>query len=701
MTHYKTYPFTAIIGQELMKQALILNAINPRIGGVLIKGAKGTAKSTAVRALADLLPKIPIMKSCEFNCNPYDVKEACHACQELIKSHQITPEQIEMQKMRVINLPINATEDRIIGTINIETALTQGLKALEPGILAESNRNILYIDEVNLLADNVADILLDAAAMGINIIEREGISLHHPAKFILIGTMNPEEGHLRPQLLDRFGLSVEVEKIHDIDKRVQIITNLEEYHHDPTEFHDKAEPNQEKLRQKIIKAREILPKVQISHKLLSKIAQIGIIFDTDGHRADITMNITAKTIAAFHGRTEVTLKDIQLAAKLALPHRMRRLPFEDDTLDQKKLEKVLHDDHPERKEPKRDKEKKEEKNEREEGDANTGQNSADHPQNEENLQSSDPNSNQNSHSSQIEHFTEEQRNKRTEIFTIDEKINTAQLLDKKRIRKIMNTTGNMISHPTKSVRGKYLGHKKESTMNLPLSSDIAIVPTLNSASLNPENHNSIQNDTPLTIKRENIILKSRQGKSSYLIIFCLDTSGSMGTKNRMEMAKGAIFSILQKNYINRDKVCLVTFHENDAQVILPPTRSIDLAHKFLQNIPTGGTTPLTAGLLKSLYIAEEELNKNTGYIPLILLISDARGNISITNEDEELLKVSQAILKKEISMIVVDTEQSNIKMGCAEEIAQFTHAAYYHIDKLSTTQMEQILQQEGLKYVEV
>jgi len=341
MTHFRTYPFTAIVGQDLMKLALILNAINPRIGGVLIKGTKGTAKSTAVRSLADLLPEIKVIKDCPFNCNPKALKESCHSCQNKIKNGNLKEEDIEYHKMRVINLPINATEDRVIGSINIKKALEEGLKALEPGILAEANRNILYIDEVNLLADNVADVLLDSAAMGINIIEREGISLHHPSNFILVGTMNPEEGNLRPQLLDRFGLSIEVEPINDIKRRVLIIKYAEEFQDDPHKFYKKFEKEQNELKNKIIKARKISNSVQISDNYLEKIAQICVAFQTDGHRADITINRTAKTIAAFYERTNVIEEDIKKASKLALKHRLRRLPFEDQTLDEEKLKELF------------------------------------------------------------------------------------------------------------------------------------------------------------------------------------------------------------------------------------------------------------------------------------------------------------------------------------------------------------------------
>ena len=343
MTHYKPFPFTAIIGQENMKLALILNAINPKIGGVLIKGMKGTAKTTAVRALADLLPEIVVVKNCPFNCNPNNLKEACHDCQDIIHEDGFASEQITYKKMQVIDLPINSTEDRVVGSINMKDALLKGIKALDPGILADANRNILYIDEVNLLADNVADILLDSAAMGINIIEREGISFHHPSNFILIGTMNPEEGNLRPQLLDRFGLSLQIERIEDVSQRVLIVKYSDEYQEDQTKFYNKFANQQEDLKKKIVHARDMLKSVEISDESLQKIVKLCILFQTDGHRADLAISRTAKTIAAFENRLEVHDEDIKRATKLALPHRLRTLPFEDEILDDTKIEEIFQE----------------------------------------------------------------------------------------------------------------------------------------------------------------------------------------------------------------------------------------------------------------------------------------------------------------------------------------------------------------------
>lgn len=332
------YPFTAIVGQEKMKKALILNAINPKIGGVLIRGEKGTAKSTAVRALADLLPEIEIVEGCPFNCDPNG--NLCDICKEKKKRGEL---KTTKKKMKVVNLPIGATEDRVIGTLDIEKAIKEGIKALEPGILAEANRNILYIDEVNLLDDHIIDVLLDAAAMGWNIIEREGVKIKHPSRFILVGTMNPEEGELRPQILDRFGLMVDVEGLNDVKDRVEVIKRVEEFNENPEAFYKKFEEEQNKLRERIIKARELLNKVEISDDLLEFISKVCIELGIQTNRADITVVRTAKALAAYNGRTYVTIDDVKEAMELALPHRMRRKPFEPPQLNKEKLEQMINE----------------------------------------------------------------------------------------------------------------------------------------------------------------------------------------------------------------------------------------------------------------------------------------------------------------------------------------------------------------------
>ncbi|MFZ8831567.1 MAG: ATP-binding protein [Thermodesulfobacteriaceae bacterium] len=331
------FPFTAIVDQDEMKLALILNVIDPSIGGVLIMGEKGTAKSTTVRALADLLPEIEVIKGCRFNCSPEG--PFCSDCLEKIKNGNNL--ETEKKKMRVVELPLGVTEDRVVGTLDIEHAIKKGEKRFEPGILAEANRNFLYIDEVNLLEDHIVDLLLDSAAMGINTVEREGISFTHPARFILVGTMNPEEGELRPQLLDRFGLCVQVNSLRDKSLRMEVLKRKAEFDDDPEGFLRKWEPEQKKLLEKILKARENLKKVEIDDEALSLVVEITSQLNLDGHRADIVMLKSARAYTAFNGREKITSEEIKKVAPLALRHRLKRLPFEDISREVEKLHAIL------------------------------------------------------------------------------------------------------------------------------------------------------------------------------------------------------------------------------------------------------------------------------------------------------------------------------------------------------------------------
>ena len=320
------YPFTAIVGQEKMKRALIFNLINPALGGVLIKGEKGTAKSTAVRALTEIMPERREAR-CPFSCDPDDRSFQCDECRSKENIDTVSG------RMKVINLPVSATEDRVVGTLDIEKALTTGEKHFEPGILAQANRNMLYIDEINLLDDHVVDVILDSAAMGVNSVEREGVSFTHPAKFVLVGTMNPEEGDLRPQLLDRFGLVVDVQGESDIKMRAEVVKRYLEYENNPEKFFQKYKPEQDLLCKKIKAAVNMLRKVNYSDEILRLAAEISVSLGVDGHRADIAMIKTAVTNAAYEGRYHVSKEDLKLAAELVLPHRMRRKPFEEQRLD--------------------------------------------------------------------------------------------------------------------------------------------------------------------------------------------------------------------------------------------------------------------------------------------------------------------------------------------------------------------------------
>ena len=319
------YPFTAIVGQERMRRALILNAVDPRIGGVLIRGERGTAKSTAARALAALLPSVRVVKDCRFGCDPDQPITWCTECRERSSSDQALPTATRLTSF--VNLPVSATEDRVVGTLDIEQAIQKGERHFEPGVLAAANRGLLYIDEVNLLDDHVVDLLLDSAAMGMNIVEREGISFTHPSRFILVGTMNPEEGDLRPQLLDRFALSVEITGIRDARDRVLIMERNLGYEADPDEFRQSWLESEDQLTQKISIARELVSKVTYKQRDLLSIAALTSSLNVDGHRADLVILKASRAHAAFEGRTSITDRDIALAAELALPHRIKRGPF--------------------------------------------------------------------------------------------------------------------------------------------------------------------------------------------------------------------------------------------------------------------------------------------------------------------------------------------------------------------------------------
>ncbi len=335
----RIYPFSAIVGQEEMKKGLLLNAINPKLSGVLIRGEKGTAKSTAVRALAALLPDIEVVADCLYGCDPDNITVMCSSCRGRLEAGENLPR--KKRKMKVVDLPVSATEDRVVGTLDIEQAIKKGEKHFEPGILAQANRGILYVDEVNLLDDHIVDVLLDSAAMGVNTVEREGVSFSHPANFMLVGTMNPEEGELRPQLLDRFGLCVNITGILDPLQRVEVVRRSVLFEEDPENFARQWEEEEKKLRKQIAAAKELLPAVKIKDDMLFLIAQIAIDMGVDGHRADLVMMKAAKTMAALNGREEVIEEDVRRSVDLALIHRMRRKPFQELSIDHEKLQDVI------------------------------------------------------------------------------------------------------------------------------------------------------------------------------------------------------------------------------------------------------------------------------------------------------------------------------------------------------------------------
>jgi magnesium chelatase subunit D len=632
MKHFnRSYPFSAIVGQERMKKALLLNAINPRIGGVLIKGEKGTAKSTAVRALADLLPEIEVIQDCVFGCNPDEQNEMCEQCLE--KSE---PE-IEIRKMKVINLPIGSTEDRVVGTLDIEHAIKKGEKKFEPGILAGAHRNILYVDEVNLLDDHIVDVLLDAAAMGVNIIEREGVSYSHPSSFILVGTMNPEEGELRPQLLDRFGLCAEIEGINEAQARVEIVKRRMEYEKDPEGFANDWRNKETEIRNAIVMAKELLPSIKIEDEMLKLIAQICIDMAVDGHRADIAMMKTAATIAAFHERNEVTEEDVKEAAELVLPHRMRRKPFSEQKMEQEKLDQSMQK-HKEQKQ-------KEHKHEQ--------------------------TRNQNQKTEEVPDSSSETFFEAGEPF----KLNQAVLKIDKKDR--LNRKGS--GRRSKTITGE--GRHVKSIIPSGKVKDLAFGATFRAAAPFQVKR---KGELAINIETRDFREKVRERKIGNTLLFVVDASGSMGAQARMTAAKGAVLSLLVDAYQKRDRVGLVAFKGNKAEVLLPPTSSVELARKYLQSLPTGGKTPLAQGLVKGYEVLNKEKEFNKNIIPLLILLSDGKANVSMGsgNPVEEAKQIASVIKASGIKSLVIDSEQSFIGLGFAREISNELGAKYLKLDEL-------------------
>jgi magnesium chelatase subunit D len=661
----KTIPFTSIVGQDDMKFALILNAINPRIGGVLIRGDKGTAKSTAVRALAELLEDISVVQDCPFNCDPQNEQAMCDLCFEKNEKGQIKSIR---KRTPVIDLPLGATEDRVVGSLNVERAIKEGIKALEPGILAACNRGILYIDEVNLLDDHVADVLLDSAAMGVNIVEREGVSVAHPARFILVGTMNPEEGEIRPQLLDRFGLQVTVAGIDDVEQRMQIAKMADAFDLNPEAFAAAHQADQEEMMKKITQAKNILGQVTMSDDLLRTIATTCIDLGVKTHRAEIVIARTAKTIAAFKGRTEVEPEDVKKAMEFALAHRMRSRPFEPPTLNKDKLEKSME---------KHQHEHEHEHDHQQEQKQNNPQQQK--PQQQKQQQKKDeerPDNRQDSKETKAATVQEQ-------VFEIGSPIDVRKMgLSRRRDRVLRRkTSGRRMNTLAAKNQGRYLRQRMPTG-----GKDIAIDATIRAAA---PYQRSRMGANAIKVKGEDIREKERVAKTSAVVMFVVDASGSMGANQRMQSAKGAVLSLLMDSYQKRDKIGMVAFKGKDAELILPPTSSVDLALRRLQELPTGGKTPLSAGLSRGLKLLESEIRKNNEIKPMMVLISDGRANVGFGGKiKEELLEISLRSRMLGVNTIVIDTEVMqnsfmDLKLGYCQDIAESAGGKYYPLSGLT------------------
>ncbi|MDO9556882.1 MAG: putative cobaltochelatase [Coriobacteriia bacterium] len=663
------YPFAAIVDQELMKKALILNAIDPKIGGVLIKGDKGTAKSTAVRALAALLPEIDVIDGCEYGCDPADHASKCRQCAEGVgPTGRAT---VSRRRVRLVNLPLNATEDKVIGSIDLERAIKEGVKRFEPGLLALAHRGVIYIDEVNLLNDHIVDVLLDVASTGVNRVERETISFAHPAEIVLVGSMNPEEGELRPQLLDRFGLCVQVEGLSDPADRVELIRRREAHDVQPASFAERWERDQTALRERIVGARQRAVRVLMTDESVKLIAAICLENSVSGHRADVVIERTARAIAAWEGRTRVATDDILLAAELALPHRRRAsVPSEPPPPQQQHEHEHQHDDEDQQHE--RDEEMNSDTDSREQTPARSGQ---DRPDQSETEQSPDPQDSQGETGPSGSSM-------RDEVFSVGEPYRVRRIAPKEK-KTLRRGSGRRSRAKTASKSGRYVKAVQRRD-----SRDVAIDSTLRAAAPYQlgRRAKALERELAVVVEAADIRDKVREKRVGNLLIFIVDASGSMGAQRRMIETKAAILSLLIDAYQKRDRVGMVVFRGDSAELLLPPTNSVELARKKLEEMPVGGKTPLSCGLARAYEVAKAHLRKDPDTPPLLILITDGRANVSMSDIRplEEARKVAIAIEEEErIKTLVIDTEKDGlIRLGMAAEIARVLGGQYAKVEEL-------------------
>ncbi|MGQ9710296.1 MAG: magnesium chelatase subunit D family protein [Anaerolineae bacterium] len=667
------FPFTAIVNQDLMRRALILNAVYPQIGGVLIRGERGTGKSTAARALAALLPEIEVVTDCPFSCDPDQPATWCTLCKERAAAGETLPR--TRRRTRFVDLPVSATEDRVVGTLDIERAIQKGERHFEPGVLAAANRGVLYVDEVNLLDDHVVDILLDAAAMGINVVEREGISFSHPARFILIGTMNPEEGDLRPQLLDRFALCVDIRSVHDPEARMLIIERNLAFESDPEGFYEEWLPREETLSREIAQARQLLPQVRYTRGDLAVIAAMMAEMRVDGHRPDMVILKTARANAAFEGHTRITDRDILLAAELALPHRLRRHPLQpaEATLDN--LGERLAEARAQvvNKEPSLAEEVVDKEALREEKktpvETETGEmpsSDGQQPPREPVLQ------NIPQWPSEGQWWEGGKKIPAGEFFT-------PRRLDTPLDRLTRSGTGRRSTTRTDQRRGRYIQARPSPDD----PRDLAFDATLRAAA--PHQSRRRQPGGPaLVVRPQDYHRKVRVRRMANLILFVVDASWSMAVAERMEAAKGAVMSLLTDAYQRRDRVGVVVFQKNGAQLVLPPTRSVTRARNALQDVPVGGKTPLSTGLHLAYEVITRELRQHPDLMPLMVLLTDGAGNVSISDlpPQEEAHLIAELFPQAHIRSVVINMEHAAFDQGRAQALADHLQAPCYRLEEL-------------------
>ncbi|MDA5282114.1 putative cobaltochelatase [Streptomyces sp. Isolate_45] len=668
------FPFTAVVGQDDLRLALLLNAVSPAVGGVLVRGEKGTAKSTAVRALSALLPQVDVVPGCRFSCAPASPDPACPD-----GPHE--PGAGSARPARMVELPVGASEDRLVGALDIERALSEGVKAFEPGLLADAHRGILYVDEVNLLHDHLVDVLLDAAAMGASYVEREGVSVRHDARFLLVGTMNPEEGELRPQLLDRFGLTVEVAASREPALRVEVVRRRLAYEDDPAGFAGRWAGDEHEVRARVVAARALLPKVVLDDTALLRIAATCAGFEVDGMRADIVMARTATALAAWAGRTAVRKEDVRQAALLALPHRRRRNPFDAPGLDEDKLDEILDrfpDDEPDE-EPEPDPEPEGPDDDGPDGGPDGG---GTPPPDEGPGQPAPPAPEGSGDDRSPEAEPSEPSEPRPEPQPAQGEAG-ADGPEQAAVRASEPFRTRMLSVPglgeggaagrrsrARTAHGRTTGARRPRGQLTKLH----LAATVQAAA--PHQRARGRSGTGLVVRKDDLRQATREGREGNLVLFVVDASGSMAARQRMSAVKGAVLSLLLDAYQRRDKVGLVTFRGAAAELALPPTSSVDAAAARLERLPTGGRTPLAAGLLKAREVLRIERLRDPSRRPLLVVVTDGRatsaGGVggSAQGTPRELSERAALLLRAEgVTSVVVDCEAGPVRLGLAGVLA--------------------------------
>lgn len=635
-----------------MKLALILSVIDPRIGGVLIMGHRGTGKSTAVRALAGLLPEISVVADCPYGCDPNDEANLCNECAEK-ESWTTTTKPVP-----VVDLPLGATEDRVCGTIDIERAINQGQKKFEPGLLARANRGFLYIDEVNLLDDHLVDVLLDVAASGWNKVERESVSIEHPASFVLIGSGNPEEGELRPQLLDRFGLHAEVKTDNYLENRIAIVEYREAYDRDPEAFAKHYEKEQKQLRKQIARARETVGEVTVSRELLRRIAQFCAELKVDGHRGELTIMRAARALAAFEARKEADEEDVRNVVGMALRHRLRRDILE-ETATTERIEQAVESvmNQPPPKPPVNKDQKKDHSSD------NRGNEHGHDEMNSEVTQPSGAKGRVRSTGGDLPTPPPEKNQKATPQW--DDDLSKTQRAQK--------SPQNRKARGMKAASGQSRGRYSRAVLLKTEGARVALDATVRALAVD-----RARGADAIRYK----LLKHKEGT---LYIFAIDTSGSMAA-NRIARAKASILKLLRQSYLNRDHVAVISFHGTEAEVALPPSRSILRARRVLDSLRMGGSTPLSAGLACTIDLIRRF--RDTHRDTAVLLFTDGHANVALSNAgkkqralrhiaiENEIRRLSAALQEIGSRVVVIDVQREYESSEESRRLAALLHARF-------------------------